>query len=126
MKTDEMPQGHCDCGDRCSCPPGSVQRAACTCWHLPTEKAIKVYGLLAFSKQQEPLIQKHCFGDCGKVSIAGVIMDDTAGGFWVCCEEKCPWLDKQMDEVYGTTMSWGKPHDIYVRTITDTPVATQG
>jgi hypothetical protein len=84
-------------------------------------KPIKVFGLLAFHKSQEPLIKKHCFGDCGKVSMAGVIMDDTVGGFWVCCEEACPWLDKQMDVPYGTTMSFGRPHEIYVRMLTDTP-----
>lgn len=118
-----MSEGHCDCGDRCSCPPGSVQRAACNCWHLETEKPIKVFGLLAFEKSQKPLIEKHCFGDCGKISAAGVIMDDTVGGLWVCCEEVCPWLRKQMTEPFGTTMSFGRPHEIYIRTITDEPAA---
>ena len=81
----------------------------------------KVYGLLAFSDAQKPLIDKHCFGDCGKVSMAGVIADDLSGGLWVCCETDCPWLHKQMDEPYGNTMSFGRPHDIYLRVLTDTP-----
>jgi hypothetical protein len=113
--------GHCDCGDRCSCPPGSVQRAACSCWHLETEKPIKVFGLIAFEKSQKPLIEKHCFGDCGKVSAAGAIVDDMLGPLWVCCETVCPWLRKQMDEPFGMTNSFGRPHEVYIRTLTDTP-----
>lgn len=124
MSTNPSNEGHCECGDRCSCPPGSVERAACTCWHLESEKPIKVFGLLAFENTQKPLIEKHCFGDCGKVSAAGVIMDDTLGGFWVCCETTCPWLKKETDEAYGTTMSFGRPHEIFLRVLTDTPGAT--
>ena len=30
--------GACDCGDRCSCPPGSNARNDCSCWH-PAEAA---------------------------------------------------------------------------------------
>lgn len=118
-----MSAGHCECGDRCSCPPNSVERAACSCWHTKNEKPIKVYGLLAFHEEQRPLIEKHCFGDCGKVSAAGVIMDDAVGGLWVCCEEVCPWLRKQMDEPWGTTMSFGRPHEVFLRTLSDAPGA---
>lgn len=115
-----MPDGHCECGERCSCPPGSESRARCTCWHAGDEKPTKVYGLIAMEKTQKPLIDKHCFGDCGKVSMAGVINDDLVGPLWVCCEEVCPWLGKQMDEPYGTTMSFGRPHAIYLRVLSDT------
>jgi hypothetical protein len=82
---------------------------------------IKVYGLLILEKSQKPLIEKHCFGDCGKISMAGAIQDDRLGGLMVCCEEVCPWLLKQTDEPYGTTMSFGKPHAVYLRAVTDTP-----
>ena len=117
-----MAEGHCDCGERCSCPPGSEQRAKCNCWHEGEPKPIKVYGLLMAHKEQEPLIAKHCFGDCGKASMAGAIHDDLVGPLWVCCEEKCPWLLKQMEgEPYGATMSFGRPHEVYLRTLTDTP-----
>lgn len=91
-----------------------------------TAQPIKVFGLLAFHDKQKPLIDKHCFGDCGKVSMAGVIMDDTLGGFWVCSHEPCPWLEKQMDEPYGTTMSFGQPHEVYLRVLTDTPTSPCG
>lgn len=121
-----MADGHCDCGERCSCPPGSEARARCTCWHEGETKPEKVYGLMVLEKSQKPLIEKHCFGDCGKISMAGVINDDMLGGLMVCCEEMCPWLLKQMDkagEPYGTTMSFGRPHEVFLRTLTDTPAA---
>jgi hypothetical protein len=82
---------------------------------------IKVYGLLILEKTQKPLIEKHCYGDCGKISMAGAIEDAQLGGLMVCCEEECPWLKKQMDEPYGTTNSFGRPHEVFLRTLTDTP-----
>lgn len=81
----------------------------------------KVFGLIFMHKKQRPLIEKHCFGDCGKVSMAGAIDDDVVGPLWVCCETKCPWLDKEMHEPYGTTMSFGRPHEVYLRMLADTP-----
>lgn len=119
-----MAEGSCDCGERCSCPPGSDLRAKCSCWHDGEPTPIKVYGLLVMEPSQKPLTEKHCFGDCGKISMAGAIHDDMLGGLMVCCEETCPWLLKQMDkagEPYGTTMSFGRPHEIYLRTLTDNP-----
>lgn len=82
---------------------------------------MKVWGLIALEKTQEPLIQKHCLGDCGKLSMAGAINDDRFGPLWVCCEAKCPWLAKETDEPYGSTMSFGRPHQVYLRVLTDTP-----
>ncbi|SHN40413.1 hypothetical protein [Rhizobacter sp. OV335] len=81
----------------------------------------KVFGLLILHREQKPLIEKHCFGDCGKVSMGGIISDPATGGLMVCCEAACPWLDKQTDEAYGTTMSFGRPHDVYLRLLTDAP-----
>jgi hypothetical protein len=118
-----MQEGHCECGERCSCPPGSEARAKCNCWHDGAAKPIKVYGLMVLEKSQKPLIEKHCFGDCGKISMAGAIEDDMLGGLMVYCEEVCPWLKKQMDEPYGTTMSFGRPHEVFLRTLTDAPDA---
>lgn len=86
----------------------------------------KVYGLMVLEKSQKPLIEKHCFGDCGKISMAGAIHDHKLGGLMVCCEDACPWLLKQMDKAgdpYGTTMSFGRPHAVYLRTLTDTPAS---
>lgn len=84
---------------------------------------IKVFGLLMLHPDQKELIQKHCFGDCGKISLAGCIEDAQTGGLGVCCETQCPWLKGEMDEPYGETMSFGKRHHIYLRAITDTPDA---
>ncbi|MFJ9451457.1 hypothetical protein [Herbaspirillum sp. NPDC101397] len=86
---------------------------------------IKIFGLLVVHPDQEALIKKHCFGDCGKISIAGAIEDPQTGGLAVCCEAQCPWLQGEMDEPYGTTMSFGKEHAIYLRAITDTPETHQ-
>lgn len=116
-----MKNGHCEAGERCSCPPGSDARAKCALWQAGDEKPVKVFGLLILEKSQKPLIEKHCFGDCGKVSMGGVIRDENVGGLMVCCEEACPWLKKQTDTPYGTTMSFGRPHEVYLRVLTDTP-----
>lgn len=117
MSETKTSAGYCECGERCSCSPSK----RCELWH-DDAKPIKVYGLLIMEMSQKPLIEKHCFGDCGKASMAGAIMDEHLGGLMVCCEEVCPWLKKQMDgEPYGTTMSFGRPHEVYLRTITDTP-----
>jgi hypothetical protein len=116
-------EGDCIAGERCSCGLDVAMRANCALWEPGPVLPIKVYGLIAMEKTQRPLIEKHCFGDCGKVSMAGAINDDTLGPLWVCCEEQCPWLRKQMDTPFGTTMSFGKPHAVYIRTLTDTPGA---
>lgn len=115
-----MSAGHCGAGERCSCSPGSDARTACALW-TADDTPIKVWGLIALEKTQEPLIQKHCFGDCGKLSMAGAINDEHFGPLWVCCEAKCPWLAKETDEPYGNTMSFGRPHEVYLRVLTDTP-----
>lgn len=121
-----MADGTCECGERCSCPPDSEARAKCSCWQPGEQKPIKVYGLMVLEKSQKPLIEKHCFGDCGKISMGGVIEDELVGGLMVCCEEVCPWLRKQTDQPYGTTMSFGRPHEVYLRTLTDAPEGGEG
>jgi len=118
-----MSAGYCGAGERCSCAPSGDARASCKLWEADSTPT-KVWGLIAMEKTQEPLIQKHCFGDCGKLSMAGAINDENLGPLWVCCEVKCPWLGKETDEAYGNTMSFGRPHDVYLRVLSDTP--TQG
>jgi hypothetical protein len=81
----------------------------------------KIFGLLVLDAKQGPLIQKHCFGDCGKISIAGAIDDAQTGGLMVCCEVVCPWLAKETSQPYGKTMSFGRPHEVYLRALTDSP-----
>ena len=121
-----MSAGECIAGERCSCGLDADKQAKCNLWKPGEPKPTKVYGLLALDKIQGPLITKHCYGDCGKVSMAGIIADDLTGGLIVCCEEVCPWLARQMDEPYGNTMSFGRPHEVFLRALTDTPNATEG
>lgn len=84
-------------------------------------KPIKVFGLLVMNPDQKPLIEKHCYGDCGKISMAGAINDPQTGGLMVCCEPVCPWLKAEMSEPYGSTRSFGEPHEVYLRALTDAP-----
>jgi hypothetical protein len=81
----------------------------------------KVYGLLIMQPSQEPQIKAHCFGDCGKISMAGALMDEELGGIFVCRQEVCPHVDKQMDEPLGTTTFHHErgdtTYDVYLRTI---------
>lgn len=83
--------------------------------------AITVYGLTPLAKGQKPLIDKHCFGDCGRVSMAGAINDEQLGPMWVCCEASCPWLLYESAKPVGTTMSFGREHRVFVRLLTDSP-----
>lgn len=117
--------GHCVAGERCSCGLDAAKRAACALFEADAAP-VKVWGLVAMSDEQKPLIQKHCLGDCGKVSMAGVIDHPDCGPLWVCPEEKCPWLKAETEEPVGKTMSFGRPHIVYLRAITDTPQATEG
>lgn len=116
-----MSTGHCNAGERCSCGSDAAKQAKCALFTRSDAKPIKVFGLLGVNQEQGPLVTKHCFGDCGKISIAGVINDPATGGLFVCCEVVCPWLKAEMDEPYGQTMSFGVPHEIYLRALTDTP-----
>lgn len=114
--------GHCEAGERCSCPPGSDHRARCSMWHAGKGQPLrKVFGLLMEYAPQQPHIQAHCFGDCGRVSMAGVIHDAQAGGLWVCTEQACPWLDKQMDEPLGSARAFGETVRVYLRLVGDKP-----
>lgn len=51
---------------------------------------------------QREIIDKHCFGDCGKVCM-GVINDPQLGELMPCNEptEACPYLDKELPD-FGT------------------------
>jgi hypothetical protein len=81
----------------------------------------RIFGVLLEVESQRRLIEKHCFGDCGKVSVGGFILDDTVGGLAVCCETACPWREREMTEPWGRTMSFGWPHEVYLRKLTDHP-----
>jgi hypothetical protein len=110
----------CAAGERCSCGTDSERRKACNLIRRAPEV---IYGLVFEAPSQKPLIDKHCFGDCGRISMGGVVMDEMLGPLLICCEKVCPWLEKETDEPFGTTMSFGRPHTLYLRKLTDTPEA---
>ncbi len=51
----------------------------------------KLFALPMMIENQKKAHDKHCFGDCGKVSMGGAIEIEEVGPCWVCCEEKCPY-----------------------------------
>lgn len=79
-------------------------------------ETIEVWGVAVAHPNQRDEVKAHCFGDCGKISMAGAIDDPLTGGLMVCCERACPYLDKELRN-YGETMSFGKKHTVHLRTI---------
>ena len=75
---------------------------------------IKIWGVAVLATKQKAAADKHCFGDCGKISMAGAIDDELTGGLFVCCEPTCPYMAKEIEN-YGETMSFGKPHSVTLR-----------
>lgn len=73
-----------------------------------------VWGIAVMAPTQEAVAKKHCFGDCGKISMAGAIDDPQTGGLFVCCESSCPYEDEVILN-YGKTMSFGKRHTVHLR-----------
>lgn len=78
----------------------------------PSETVI--WGIAVMAKTQDAAAKKHCFGDCGKISMAGAIDDPVTGGLFVCCQASCPYEDEVILN-YGKTMSFGKPHTLHLR-----------
>jgi hypothetical protein len=76
---------------------------------------VKVWGIAALAPTQKAAFEKHCTGDCGKISMGGVIDDELTGGLFVCCQEQCPHMLRESPEPYGTTNSFGEPHEVWLR-----------
>jgi len=58
-----------------------------------------IYAVLINIPSQDEASKKHCFGDCGKIICAGLNLG--FGSSFVCREDKCPHMEKQMDEPVG-------------------------
>lgn len=86
----------------------------------------KVFGIAFMAPKQKAAVEAHCFGDCGKISMAGMIDAGPLGGLAVCCEPTCPYMAMEMDEPFGQTNSFGRPHDIYLRALKPEGAALQG
>lgn len=54
-----------------------------------------LYGTCFSVKSQRPLIEAHCFGDCGK-AIIGAIVDNQIGEIVPCRSETCPHLADEL------------------------------
>lgn len=75
----------------------------------------KLHGVLFSLDDQKTLIERHCFGDCGKISMGGAIIDDRLGILMVCCEIKCPYEKGCTDHPIGESEMTGE--DIYIRAL---------
>jgi len=61
---------------------------------------------------QKELVDKHCFGDCGKIRCAGIILYDA--DFSPCLEEVCPYMEKEISLGDCKEIA-GEEYDVYVR-----------
>ena len=64
--------------------------------------------------KQKPFVEKHCMGDCGKISAGGAIIDPLCGALMVCSEKTCPHEDEVLRD-YGKTNSFGDEHVVHLR-----------
>ena len=76
----------------------------------------EVWGVAAMAPKQRAAFEAHCTGDCGKISMAGVIDDELVGGLFVCCEPACPHEETTFRK-FGETMSFGRPHTVHLRVL---------
>lgn len=87
-----------------------------------SDAAVQVWGIAVMAPKQKAAADKHCFGDCGKISMSGAINDDLTGGLFVCCQPTCPY-EAEVIENYGTTMSFGQLHNVHLRLLHSEPDA---
>jgi len=66
-----------------------------------------IFGVCPMVEKQKIEIDKHCFGDCGKILLGGMIDDLLA--LLPCKEKKCPYEEKSLK--YGIC----KGQIIYIR-----------
>ena len=77
---------------------------------------LQIFGLVAGSETQKAAIDKHCFGDCGKISMGGAVINDHVGMLWICCQSACPY-EQEVIRDYGTTESFGDDHVLHLRVL---------
>ena len=61
-----------------------------------------IYGILAEESKQKEIIDRVCFGSCGKV-IVGAMDGGGIGFLWPCRTESkdCPAFDREMEMPFG-------------------------
>lgn len=77
-----------------------------------------IYGIAVLAPSQKAATDANCFGDCGAISMGGVIDDPITGGLFVCPRQTCPHTDREIEE-YGTTNSFGRQHTVTLRILRD-------
>lgn len=76
-----------------------------------------IYCIPMGAKSQEQPLKDHCFGDCGKVSLGGMVdTGDVAGPCWVCTHAECPH-EKGVVGPVGTSDATGDV--IHIRVLDD-------
>lgn len=83
----------------------------------------KIFGLLASVDSQNELIKKHCYGDCGKISMGGAVIDTMLGVMLICCEDSCPYEKQRGEDPAGKSQWTGD--DIYLRLLEEKPEANE-
>lgn len=76
----------------------------------------EAWGIAAAAPTQQRAAEKHCFGDCGKISIAAAIADEETGGMFACFQATCPH-EQQTIRCYGSTVLSGTPHLLHLRVL---------
>lgn len=77
-------------------------------------KSGKLYAVFSEASKQKKPVNDHCFGDCGHISMGGVLMTDY-GPAWICCYDNCPHKDEDTAEPVGKSEMTGE--DIYFRVL---------
>lgn len=80
------------------------------------ERPKEAWGIAAAAPTQQRAAESHCFGDCGKISIATAIADEETGGMFACFQATCPY-EQQTFRCYGSTMLGGVPHLLHLRVL---------
>jgi len=60
-----------------------------------------IYGVNPFYPSQKLIIDKRCFGTCGKILIGAIDLGEDLGACFPCRQDVCPYEDKRTP-VLGT------------------------
>lgn len=97
----------------------SAIRASAAIWFWGFEMETKpkeVFGVPGMLATQKAAVDAHCFGDCGKISMGGAIIDEQLGVLLVCCQTTCSYEQEVLRD-YGSTTSFGEPHIVHLRAL---------
>lgn len=78
-----------------------------------------IYAVPINIKSQDELSQKHCFGDCGKIILAGLDLHDFGSSF-ICRMDVCPHEDKTAGPIGDLD-----GEEVMLRKLKETPVRAE-